>query len=62
MIIKKEEFTAGAFDLPYVKIYSNTTTELKDKKTGKTYTATEQNPLTIEKYRFNDFDEQGATI
>ena len=57
MIIVKEEFTAGAFDLPYVKIYSNTTTELKDKKTGKTYTATFEKPLIVEKRKFEDMEE-----
>jgi hypothetical protein len=57
MIIVKEEFTAGAFDLPYVKIYSNTTNKLKDTKTNKIYTATEEKPLTVERYRLNSIEE-----
>lgn len=56
MIIVKEEFTAGAFDLPYVKIYS-TLTNIKDKKTGNTYTATFEKPLVIEKRKFEDMEE-----
>jgi hypothetical protein len=57
MIIKKEEFTAGAFDLPYVKIYSTLTNTLKDKKTGKTHTATFEKPLIVEKRKFEDMEE-----
>lgn len=57
MIIIKEEFTAGAFDLPYVKIYSTNTTELKDIATGKVYTATIIDPLTIEKHRLDEIKD-----
>ena len=57
MIIVKEEFTAGAFDLPYVKIYSTLTDILKDKESGNTYTATFEKPLIVEKRKFEDMEE-----
>ena len=57
MILIKEEFTAGAFDLPYVKIYSTLTNTLKDKKTANTHTATFEKPLIVEKRKFEDMEE-----
>ena len=49
MIIIKEEFTAGAFDLPYVCLYSDETNKLKNTKSNKISIATYDEPLVIEK-------------
>ena len=58
MIIIKEEFTAGQFDLPYVKIYSNITPKIEDVKTNKIYIAVKNRPLAIEKYRLENIKEK----